>query len=202
MAIYPQSNPFMVNAPPEQPVRTPRPHNSGSLTPWAVAAAIPGSIGSLDEIAKNLGVPRLELRRFIAKNKELREALDDELLAAKERLIKQTYSDGMDGQPQARQDFFKMVNGYFEKKTGKEEEMARSQVIIHLDAPSEKVKMIGEDGDIIDIPRSSISALPPPNKDTAGELGQEADDDDDDYDDDDDDETDDVMESNVANDFI
>ncbi len=130
---------------------------SGSLTPWAVAAMIPGSIGSLDTIARRLNVPRLELRRFISENKELREALDDEMLAAKERLIEKTYQDGMDGQPQARQDFFKMVSGYFEKKNGRDEEIANSQVVIHLDSPSEQVKMLGEDGEIITIPRTNLS---------------------------------------------
>lgn len=134
-----------------------KPAMSGSLTPWAVAAMIPGSIGSLDTIARRLNVPRLELRRFISENKELREALDDEMLAAKERLIEKTYQDGMDGQPQARQDFFKMVSGYFEKKNGRDEEIANSQVVIHLDSPSEQVKMLGEDGEIITIPRTNLS---------------------------------------------
>lgn len=134
-----------------------KPAMSGSLTPWAVAAMIPGSIGSLDTIASRLNVPRLELRRFISENKELREALDDEMLAAKERLIEKTYQDGMDGQPQARQDFFKMVSGYFEKKNGRDEEIANSQVVIHLDSPSEQVKMLGEDGEIITIPRTNLS---------------------------------------------
>lgn len=141
------------------PSRDPKakPAMSGSLTPWAVAAMIPGSIGSLDTIASRLNVPRLELRRFISENKELREALDDEMLAAKERLIEKTYQDGMDGQPQARQDFFKMVSGYFEKKNGRDEEIANSQVVIHLDSPSEQVKMLGEDGEIITIPRANLS---------------------------------------------
>jgi len=193
METYSPPNPFISSSPPDQQPRSPQHHSSGSLTPWAVAAAIPDSIGSLDEIAKKLGVPRLELRRFISKNKELREALDDELLAAKERLIKQTYTDGIDGQPQARQDFFKMVNGYFEKKTSKEEEMAKSLVVIHLDAPSERIKMLGEDGDIIEVSRSSISALPAPQDDIDA-SGQ-------DYDDDDEN-TDQESDDDNANDFI
>lgn len=129
----------------------------GSLTPWAVAAMIPGSIGSLDTIASRLNVPRLELRRFISENKELREALDDEMIAAKERLIEKTYRDGMDGQPQARQDFFKMVSGYFEKKNSRDEEIANSRAVIHLDSPSEQVQMLGDDGTLITIQRNNLS---------------------------------------------
>lgn len=118
---------------------------------------IPGSIGSLDTIASRLNVPRLELRRFISENKELREALDDEMIAAKERLIEKTYRDGMDGQPQARQDFFKMVSGYFEKKNSRDEEIANSRAVIHLDSPSEQVQMLGDDGTLITIQRNNLS---------------------------------------------
>ncbi len=171
-----------------------KPAMSGSLTPWAVAAMIPGSIGSLDTIASRLNVPRLELRRFISENKELREALDDEMLAAKERLIEKTYQDGMDGQPQARQDFFKMVSGYFEKKNGRDEEIANSQVVIHLDSPSEQVKMLGEDGEIITIARNNLSRFKGSGNDILLPASSTCDDDDQTEDNDDSDAVDDDVD--------
>lgn len=144
---YNQSNqgrgyPNQSNKPPEKQV----------LTPWLVAQAIPGSIGSVDAIAKRLGFPRMEVRKFIEKNKELSDALDDELLAAKERMIEQTYQDGMDGSQQARQDFFKMVNGYFEKKdNAKETNDNTPKVAIIFNQPQQKFKMLNDDNDVIDI---------------------------------------------------
>jgi hypothetical protein len=129
------------------------PPSRGTLTPWTVARAIPDSIGSIDKIAKTLGVPRPELRKFINDNPELREALDDEILAAKERLMEKTYSDGMDGSPVARQDFFKMVNGYFEKRDTAKTGESQPQIVIHLDAPKQTYKMLSEDGQITEVDR-------------------------------------------------
>lgn len=134
--------------------------NSGKITPWAVAMAIPESIGSVDKIAKLLGVPRPELRKFINDNPELRDALDDELLAAKERVIEKTYEDCMNGSGPARQDFFKMVNGYFEKRDANKTGDAAPRIIIHVDPPKKTYKMLGEDGQVIDIDRDALAGVP------------------------------------------
>lgn len=138
-------SPYNTNKPNRQPPKQ-------ELTPWLVAQAIPGSIGSVDAIAKRLGFPRMEVRKFIEKNKELSEALDDELLAAKERMIEQTYQDGIDGSQQARQDFFKMVNGYFEKKdNAKESNDNTPKVAIIFNQPQKKFKMLNDDNDVIEV---------------------------------------------------
>ena len=137
--------------PPSKPIA-----GKGTLTPWTVARAIPGSIGSVDKIANQLGVPRPELRKFINDNPELREALDDELLAAKERVIEKTYDDCMNGSAVARQDFFKMVNGYFEKRETNKTGDAQPQIVIHLDAPKQTYKMLSEDGQITEVDRKIL----------------------------------------------
>lgn len=160
--------------PPSKPIA-----GKGTLTPWTVARAIPGSIGSVDKIANQLGVPRPELRKFINDNPELREALDDELLAAKERVIEKTYDDCMNGSAVARQDFFKMVNGYFEKRETNKTGDAQPQIIIHLDAPKEKYKMLGNDGEIIEVDRKTYAGQPPADNGVlAGDNGDEEDGDD------------------------
>lgn len=148
---------------------------STALTPWLIAQAIPDSIGSIDEIARRIGAPRVEVRRFINANKELREAVEDELMAAQERLIMQTYADAMDGgSPQSRESFFKMVNGYFEKKESEKSKSKQAQIVIQMQPPEQKFKVLGDGGDIIEMERSQIMG-----RDSENSFAIDGDDDDD-----------------------
>ena len=70
-------------------------------------------------------------------NKELREALDDEMLAAKERLIEKTYQGRHGWSAAGKAGLLQDGSGYFEKKNSRDEEIANSRAVIHLDSPSE-----------------------------------------------------------------
>lgn len=162
--------------------------NPVQLTPWLVASAIPDSIGSIDEIARRVGAPRIEVRRFINANKELREALDDELLAAQERLIMQTYADAMDGgSPQSRESFFKMINGYFEKKESEKNKSKQAQIVIQMQPPEQKFKVLGDGGDVIEMERRQIMGKSADKFVLDGDVDDDADNDSDNGDDGDDD---------------
>lgn len=127
---------------------------SGKLTVWNVMQAIPDSIGSFDYIAKKMNVPRMELRRFVKQHPELQEAIDDEMLNAREQLQRKAYEDAYEGDAQARQDFFKMVGGYFEKREkadGDGEEKMR--VVIHMTEREEsQFPVLGADGELTSCP--------------------------------------------------
>lgn len=140
----------------------------GKITPWEVAKRIPGSVGSVDKIAREMRVSRVELRRFINDNPELKEAMDDEILAAQERVIEKTYEDCMEGSAAARQDFFKMIGGYFNKNDKVKAGEAQPQIVIHLEQPGKTYKMLAPDGEIVDVNRDDLMGAQPPGGDVDG----------------------------------
>lgn len=154
---------------------------AGKLTVWNVMQAIPDSIGSFDYIAKKMNVPRMELRRFVKQHPELQEAIDDEMLNAREQLQRKAYEDAYDGDAQARQDFFKMVGGYFEKREkaeGDGEEKMR--VVIHMTERDEsQFPVLGADGELSPCPfgngDSGSSSSSSSNEDEA-DVDEETDD--------------------------
>lgn len=110
------------------------------LTEAQVKAAIIGSVGDIDSIAASLGVDRVALRRHISSRPSLKEAIDDEIMSARERVVKQTYEDAINGSQAARQDFFKMTGGMFDKKEDKAAET--QQIIIKFTQPQNKFKVL------------------------------------------------------------
>ena len=110
------------------------------LTETQVKAAIIGSVGDIDSIAASLGVDRVALRRYISSRPSLKEAIDDEIMSARERVVKQTYEDAINGSQAARQDFFKMTGGMFDKKEDKTAET--QQIIIKFTQPQNKFKVL------------------------------------------------------------
>ena len=110
------------------------------LTEAQVKAAIIGSVGDIDSIAASLGVDRVALRRYISSSPRLKEAIDDEIMSARERVVKQTYEDAINGSQAARQDFFKMTGGMFDKKEDKTAET--QQIIIKFTQPQNKFKVL------------------------------------------------------------
>ena len=110
------------------------------LTEAQVKAAIIGSVGDIDSIAASLGVDRVALRRYISSSPRLKEAIDDEIMSARERVVKKTYEDAINGSQAARQDFFKMTGGMFDKKEDKTAET--QQIIIKFTQPQNKFKVL------------------------------------------------------------
>lgn len=110
------------------------------LTEAQVKAAIIGSVGDIDSIAASLGVDRVALRRYISSSPRLKEAIDDEIMSARERVVKQTYEDAINGSQAARQDFFKMTGGMFDKKEDKTAETQK--IIIKFTQPQNKFKVL------------------------------------------------------------
>ena len=110
------------------------------LTEVQVKAAIIGSVGDIDSIAASLGVDRVALRRCISSSPRLKEAIDDEIMSARERVVKQTYEDAINGSQAARQDFFKMTGGMFDKREDKTAET--QQIIIKFTQPQNKFKVL------------------------------------------------------------
>lgn len=129
----------------EQPMRQ-------ELTPWAVLQAINGSIGSYEVIAKKLGRPRLEVRKYIAANPDLLEAVQDEMMAATERVMTQQYMDAMEGNPQARESYIKMVSGYFSKKEeAKTTSSNGPRINIKIDMPTKTFRALDANNEVIDV---------------------------------------------------
>lgn len=110
------------------------------LTETQVKAAIIGSVGDIDSIAASLGVDRVALRRYISSRPSLKEAIDDEIMSARERVVKKTYEDAINGSQTARQDFFKMTGGMFDKKEDKTAETQK--IIIKFTQPQNKFKVL------------------------------------------------------------
>ncbi len=113
------------------------------LTVEQVKAAVIGSVGDIDSIAATLGVDRVALRRYINGQPDIKEAIEDEILSARERVIKQTYDDAINGSQTARQDFFKMTGGMFDKKEEKAAET--QQLVIKFTAPQQRFKVLNPD---------------------------------------------------------
>ena len=142
------------------------------LTPQAISKAIPGSIGSIDEIARRLGLKRIEVARFIKQNPELMELIEDERQAAIERVMKQQYEEAMDGNSVARESFIKMANGFFNKEDKKKDTGPQTKIVIQMDAPPKTIKSFDpKSGDIIELdaetlqPVDAPKSLPPADMD-------------------------------------
>lgn len=128
------------------------------LTVESVAGVIPDSIGSVDEIAKRLCRKRMEVRRFIEANDELLEMIEEEKRASVERVMKAQYDEAINGNPQARESYIKMVSGFFSKKgdDAKDRE-PRTQVIIQMEAPKQTVQALDPmTGELIDVDASTL----------------------------------------------
>lgn len=131
------------------------------LTPSTISKAIPGSIGSIDEIAKRLGRKRIEVARFVAKNPEIKELIDDEKAAAVERVMKSQYDDAMDGNQQARESFIKMVSGFFSKEDKKTSASGpQTKIVIQMDTPAKTVKSFDPaSGEIIELDAETLTPV-------------------------------------------
>lgn len=113
-----------------------------SLTLEDVKKAIVESVGDMHTIAMRLHVDRVALRRYINSHPEAKEAIEDEILSSRERVMKKTYDDAMNGSQQARSDFFRMTGGMFDKK---EDKAAESQkLIIQFSEPKKKFKVLDD----------------------------------------------------------
>lgn len=111
-----------------------------SLTIEEVKKAIVESVGDIHTIALRLHVDRVALRRYINDHPEAQEAIKDEILSARERVMKQTYDDAIAGSQVARADFFRMTGGMFDKKEDKASET--QQIIIKYTKPKDKFKVL------------------------------------------------------------
>ena len=170
-------NPFARASATEPRTFAPPPSNAVTahaqpLTPQAISKVIPGSIGSIDEIAKRLGLKRIEVSRFVAQNPELKELIEDERQAAIERVMKQQYDDAMDGNSVARESFIKMANGFFSKDDKKDKGGPQTKIVIQMDAPPKTVKSFDpKSGEIIDLDPDTlqpVSLLPPADEEDGG----------------------------------
>jgi len=166
-------NPFARASATEPRTFAPPPSNAVTahaqpLTPQAISKVIPGSIGSIDEIAKRLGLKRIEVSRFVAQNPELKELIEDERQAAIERVMKQQYDDAMDGNSVARESFIKMANGFFSKDDKRKDTGPQTKIVIQMDAPPKTVKSFDPDtGGIIDLDPETL--LPVGSGDNSGD---------------------------------
>lgn len=99
----------------------PRPSQNvdGRFSVEDVKAAVVGSVGDVTTIAQTLGVDRVAMRRYIRNHPEVQEAIEDEILSARETVMKSTFEDAKAGNQQARADFFRMTGGMFDKKDDK-----------------------------------------------------------------------------------
>ena len=113
-----------------------------SLTLEDVKKAIVESVGDMHTIALRLHVDRVALRRYINNHPEAKEAIEDEILSARERVMKKTYDDAMNGSQQARSDFFRMTGGMFDKKEDKAAETQK--LIIQFSEPKKKFKVLDD----------------------------------------------------------
>lgn len=89
------------------------------LTVEDVKRAVVGSVGDVTTIASRLGVDRVAMRRYINAHPDVKEAIEDEILSAREQVMKQTFDDAISGSQPARADFFRMTGGMFDKKEDK-----------------------------------------------------------------------------------
>lgn len=180
------------NTPPQSSYATNEP------TPEMIFNAIPGSLGSIDMIARMINCPRIKVRRMIRKSRELQEAIDDEIESAKEELMRKAYEEGNAGSAQARQDFFKFAAGYFERRDNSKPTVDQPKVVINIAAPPQKMKALDPNtGEIVEV--DDLAAIQPSEEQKAAEgyLLREPDDDAGENDEDDNDEEDGVNESGV-----
>ncbi len=144
-----------------QDIQAVQPNHPQELTPQTISKAIPGSIGSIDEIAKKLGRKRIEVARFVEKNPEIKALIDDEKAAAIERVMKSQYDDAMDGNQQARESFIKMVSGFFSKKEEKTKDTGpQTKIVIQMDTPARTVKSFDPaTGEVIELDAETLTPI-------------------------------------------
>ena len=150
--------------------------SSGGLTVEDVKRAVVGSVGDVTTIAAKLGVDRVAMRRYINAHPEVKEAIEDEILSARENVIKQTYDDAINGSQAARQDFFKMTGGMFDKKEEKAGET--QQLIIQFTSKQKTFKAL--DPATGEMNFVNAEDLQPTVEAEFSDTGDEEDDDDDD----------------------
>lgn len=123
----------------KQPPR-PAQNVDGRFSVEDVKAAVVGSVGDVTTMAKKLGVDRVAMRRYIRNHPEIQEAIEDEILSAREQVMKSTFEDAQNGNQQARADFFRMTGGMFDKKDDKGAET--QQLVIQFSKPQKIFKTL------------------------------------------------------------
>lgn len=118
----------------------PSPDIDGRYSVEDVKAAVIGSVGDVTTIAQKLCVDRVALRRYIRDHHEVQEAIEDEILSAREQVMKSTFDDAKNGNQQARADFFRMTGGMFDKKEDKSAETQK--LIIQFSKPQQQFKTL------------------------------------------------------------